>query len=283
VGGGVGLSVHGSIRVATETTLFAMPELGIGFFPDVGGTHFLPRLKGGIGMWLALTGARLKGYSSLQAGVATHFIARERLELALAALSDLCASKLPITVQSVADCLKLHDCGDMVVEDERALIDAMGWLFDPARHGASSSAAEMLERILPVLDARAAGEAIPADMEQFPGQMEAALTPKLAATYAKSIRGASPLSLAVTYRAMKHSASSLAANLAIEYGISQHFMQGDDFFEGVRALLVEKDNKPAWNPASLASVPESVVDQYFEPLAPNKQLVCLIINHSDAA
>jgi 3-hydroxyisobutyryl-CoA hydrolase len=81
MGGGVGLSVHGQFRVATESTLFAMPEVGIGFFPDVGGTYFLPRLRGSLGMYLGLTGARLSGRDVVAAGVATHFVSSERLEM----------------------------------------------------------------------------------------------------------------------------------------------------------------------------------------------------------
>ena len=79
MGGGAGVSVHGPFRVATERTLFAMPECGIGLFPDVGTTHFLPRLAGGLGAWLGLTGARLTGADALAAGVATHFIPSSRL------------------------------------------------------------------------------------------------------------------------------------------------------------------------------------------------------------
>ena len=88
MGGGVGLSVHGHLRVATESTLFAMPETGIGFFPDVGGTHFLPRLTGKLGLYLGLTGARLRGRDALTAGVATHFVPSARLEAVEAVLLE---------------------------------------------------------------------------------------------------------------------------------------------------------------------------------------------------
>ena len=81
MGGGVGLSVHGHVRVATESTLFAMPETGIGFFPDVGATHVLPRLRGALGTYLGLTGARLSGRDVATAGIATHYVPYERLSM----------------------------------------------------------------------------------------------------------------------------------------------------------------------------------------------------------
>jgi len=94
MGGGVGLSVHGKVRVATEKTLFAMPETAIGFFCDVGGTYFLPRLPGELGMYLALTGFRLKGYETKKAGVATHYISSSKINNLVEDLSQLKNSSL---------------------------------------------------------------------------------------------------------------------------------------------------------------------------------------------
>ncbi|XP_057407480.1 3-hydroxyisobutyryl-CoA hydrolase, mitochondrial isoform X3 [Balaenoptera acutorostrata] len=163
MGGGVGLSVHGQFRVATEKSLFAMPETAIGLFPDVGGGYFLPRLQGKLGCFLALTGFRLKGRDVYAAGIATHFV------------------------------------------DSEKVINKM-----------------------------------------------------------------SPTSLKITLRQlMEGSSKTLQEVLTMEYRLSQACMRGHDFHEGVRAVLIDKDQSPKWKPADLKEVTDEALNNHFKPLGSN--------------
>ncbi|XP_051478927.1 3-hydroxyisobutyryl-CoA hydrolase, mitochondrial isoform X3 [Apus apus] len=192
MGGGVGLSVHGHFRVATEKTLFAMPETAIGLFPDVGGGYFLPRLSGKMGYYLALTGFRLKGRDVLKAGIATHFVESEKLP---ALEKDLIALKSP-SKENIADLLNSY--------------------------------------------------------------------------HVKTISKMSPTSLKITLRQLREGASmSLQDVLTMEYRLSQACMKGHDFYEGVRAVLVDKDHSPRWKPAALEEVSDEFVDNCFKPLGNN--------------
>jgi enoyl-CoA hydratase/carnithine racemase len=228
MGGGVGLSIHAPYRVATERTLFAMPETGIGLIPDVGGTHALPRLRGELGMYLGLTGARLKGADCVCAGIATHYTPSERIAGLLAAL---------VEGQPVAEALSSfdYDPGDgSPLEDAQEAIDA---------HFAGDS----VEAILASLD----------DDGDDWAQAQAA-----------TLRKMSPTSCKLTFRALREGARlDIAGALRNEYRIVCAIKHGHDFFEGVRAQLVDKDRNPKWSPPTLAEVSDAALDRYFAPPA----------------
>ncbi|XP_030641754.1 3-hydroxyisobutyryl-CoA hydrolase, mitochondrial isoform X2 [Chanos chanos] len=236
MGGGVGLSVHGHFRVATEKTLFAMPETAIGLFPDVGGGYFLPRLQGKLGLFLALTGFRLKGRDVQRAGVATHFVESQKLGALQKELVDL---RSP----SMSDVTKLLDSyqeqSTLDIEKPFVLqqhIEAINRLFQ----------ADSVEQIV---------ENLKNDGSPF--------AQKQAETLAKM----SPTSLKLTFRQLQAGATmSLQEVLVMEYRLSQACMRGHDFYEGVRAVLVDKDQSPKWKPSTLAGVSEQSVEESFASL-----------------
>ncbi len=226
MGGGVGLSIHGRTRIATERTLFAMPETAIGMIPDVGATHALPRLPGELGMYLGLTGARLKAADCFYAGVATHVVPDDRLPL----LRTLLAGAEP--VEQVLHTLHV-DPGEAPLASVRDAIDF---------HFAHNS----VERIVASLDA---------------GDDWAQAT-------AASLRAMSPIALKLAHRALRAGAgTTIETALRTEFRIVSHLRSGHDFFEGVRAMLVDKDKAPKWVPTTLAEVDDAELDAYFaEPV-----------------
>ena len=250
MGGGVGLSVHSPFRVATERTLFAMPETFIGLFPDVGGSFFLPRLPGSLGMFLSLTGHRLKSRDLFHAGVATHFVSTATLPALREKLAALCpqlltldpADRLPL-VREVLDSAHAENEGNspqpFSLEPHRGLID-------------SAFSRDSVEGIITALQ-REGGEW---------GAGQAAILRKM-----------SPTSLKITHRQLIKGAEfgSLAECLRMEYRMSQWCMRGVDFYEGVRAVLVDRDNQPQWSPPSLEEVTEDMVEQHFAPLSPDME------------
>lgn len=228
MGGGAGISVHGLHRIVTENTMFAMPETGIGFFPDVGGSAFLPHLHDRFGFYLALTGNRIRWGDCLQSGIATHAVAASALkdlreELIATGNLDvaLAQSQFPdfetsIEIrQIIAECFagsSLHDC-------LAALENAAG---------TNDDARAILE----------------------------------------TIATRSPTSLAVTFRQIVEGKPlKLDDCMRMEYRIANRMLQGHDFYEGVRAALIDKGETPTWQPAALADVNDSDVDAYFAPLA----------------
>lgn len=231
MGGGVGLSVHGSHRIATENTLFAMPETGIGLFPDVGGTYFLPRLPGRLGLFLGLTGARLRAADCLYAGVATHYVESALLEdliAALAAADSEDAAAVDAVIAGFAG-----DPGPAPLAEQREAIDRC-------------FATESVEAILEALRAEATPWA-----DKLAGLMERA----------------SPTGLKLAFRQIHEGAElDFAAAMTLEYRLSQACMYGHDFPEGVRALIIDKDNAPRWRPATLAEVDAEAIEACFRPL-----------------
>ncbi len=225
MGGGVGVSVHGSHRVASERTLFAMPETGIGLFPDVGGGYFLPRRPGRIGMYLALTGARLRAADCLYAGVATHYVPGDRLDALVDALAD---GDVDAPLARFAT-----DPGPPPLAEHRAAID---------RCFAGGS----VETIIETLEAESGD---------------------WARTTRATLAAKSPTSLRLTFRQLSAGATlDFEAVLVMEYRLSQFCMAGHDFFEGVRAVVIDKDNAPRWRPATLAEVTEAEIERAFRPL-----------------
>lgn len=229
MGGGVGISVHGSHRVATERTLFAMPETGIGLFPDVGGGWFLPRLGPPLGMWLALTGERLKGGDVCAAGVATHF-----------------------AESSVIEALKTQVC-----DGGLELLEAMEW--DEA--GSFEKHRDVMEACF----AKGSIEEIVFALEDVPAENPSA---EWAKKQLDTLKTKSPRTLKVAHRQLSEGLKmqTFEDNMRMEFRIGSRQVHSHDFQEGVRAVIVDKDNAPKWDPATLAGVSQTMLDDVFAPL-----------------
>ena len=228
MGGGVGISQPATFRVATENTRFAMPETGIGLFPDVGGGWYLSHLQGRIGQFLALTDARLDGAECFEVGLATHYLPA----------STLAEAKAEIAADpSRADAI-LASYADAVPEARIAAnIDKIDRLF----------ASDRYEDIL---------AALAADGRDWAAKELATLNTK------------SPQTCKVALRQLHDSLScgTFAANMAMEYRIASRVLTLPDFTEGVRAVIVDKDNAPKWNPATPEGVTDELLDAIFAPL-----------------
>jgi enoyl-CoA hydratase len=230
MGGGVGLSAHASHRVATERLTIAMPEVGIGFAPDVGGTYLLSRAPGELGVHLALTGERVDAADAVLCGLADRIVAAADVaalaeRLAVDGDADAALAAAPAPVEPPAS----------ILGDARPWIDA-------------AYAADTVEEILDRLHERS----------------EAA-----ARAAARAIGEKSPTSLKVTLRALRAARAlpTLEGCLDQEYRISLAFLTAPDFVEGVRAAVVDKDREPRWRPATLGDVGDGAVDRFFAPLA----------------
>ena len=239
MGGGVGVSVHGSHRIAGDKFLFAMPEVGIGFFPDVGATWFLPRMPGEFGTFSAVTGERLGSADAVSSGIATHRVGS-------------------------ADIPKLIDA---LCEATRPSIRS--WLHmrahpKPVRspRGAQSSTACLpqmqIETILSNLD-----------REAKTGQPDAQWAEATAAT----IRSRSPTSVKLALAQVRWGRErSFAECMRAEFRIVSRIVHDHDFYEGVRALIIDKDNQPRWRPATLAEVTDKDIERHFLPVEHELQL-----------
>jgi enoyl-CoA hydratase len=233
MGGGAGISVNGACRIATERTLLAMPETGIGLFPDVGATRFLNRCPGHVGRYLGLTGARVNAADALYCRFATHVVKRDSVEALLEEVSR--------EHTSTEDCLRRFaiDPGPAPLEELRPAID---------RCFARDSA----EAILDALALESAGGGAEAGWAE---ETRAGLLTK------------SPTSLKITLRQLTIGRDyDLDAALALEYRLTQHCMAGHDFYEGVRAMLIDRDRNPQWRPATLAEVTDGMLDAHFAPI-----------------
>jgi enoyl-CoA hydratase len=237
MGGGVGIALPCRYRVATERTVLAMPETTIGIFPDVGGGRYLSRLRGRLAQFLALTGARLDGAESLRLRLATHYIRSERLEEAKERITSQ-----PFRAQAVLDELS---------EDEFPEARIMGNLGKIDRYFES----DQLEEILKALDEGAA------DGDEW------------AAKEAQAIRTKSPMACKVSLKLLVESPCQLhfVDEMRMEYGIMVRLIHHPDFKEGVRALLIDKDNQPNWHPTNPAVIGDADVAKFFEPLPPEEQ------------
>ena len=228
MGGGVGLSRPCRFRIDTERTTFAMPETGIGLFPDVGGGWYLPRIPEHIGLWLALTGARIKAADCELLGIATDFIESANVERFKAGL--------------------IADPGGM----ETLLTELEG---DAGRPAVAQHQDE-IHRIFgqPTVEAVVA-ELARADSDWAREQLKVLATK-------------SPQTLKVAFRQLQLGlkARTFAENMAMEYRIGARVVQRHDFIEGVRAVIVEKDNAPKWDPPTLEGVTEAMLDEIFAPL-----------------
>lgn len=240
MGGGVGISIHGSHRVAGDGFRFAMPEVGIGFFPDVGATWFLPRMPGESGTHIALTGERIGADDAVRLGLATQRVP---------------SGRIPDLIDGL--------CGAVPVDAILAAFAEPTGAGPLSAHGAAIDrlfAADRVEDILTALGVAAAGD----------GE-EAAL----AGAAARAIRRKSPQSLKLTLAQLRRGRTlDFETALRTEFRIVSRVVTGHDFAEGIRAVIVDKDNRPAWRPSTLDGVSAYAVESHFAPLAIELDLTC---------
>ena len=238
MGGGVGVSIHGEFRVAGDRTMFAMPETGIGFHPDVGGAYFLPRLMGELGVWMGLTGARLKTADCIAAGVATHYVPTDSHPALIEALET------------------------ETLDDDGEKVDAILEKFagDPGQSD--------LGMVQPLIDAAFEGD----DVEAIINRLEAA-DDAWSKAVLKILSSKSPTAVKVTLAALRKGAElSLRDVMVQDLRVSSRLLKdGSDFYEGVRAVIIDKDNAPNWS----ASISDADVAAYFEPLAADMEMTFL--------
>jgi enoyl-CoA hydratase/carnithine racemase len=232
MGGGVGISVHGSHRVATERLMFAMPETGIGFFPDVGGSYFLPRLPHKSGIYLGLTGARITGDDCVALGIAQHKVPHASLaELTNALAQKSFGHDSRDSVSHIINQFQVSPHSSSIVQHQ----DAIEYCFSPHN----------MEDIMHALQTHSSA---------FCNEVAGVLLKK------------SPTSLKVTLRALLEG-RALEFNMCMqqEFNLTSHFLMGHDFPEGIRAAIIDKDQSPQWKPDTLAAVSNDDVDRYFKP------------------
>ena len=228
MGGGMGISVHGSHRVMTENAVFAMPEVGIGFFPDVGGSYVLPDLGSCFGMYLGLTGNKIEYGDALWSGIATHTVE---------------AAYLPAIAEEIAE------SGDPGTE--------LREFFKAARRKTDEACLHSIARHFSL----GTPQDIVTSLERAAG------TDKFAADTLATIRSRSPTGLHVTFRALTAgSTMSMEECMKMEFRIVNRMLQSHDLYEGIRAALIDKGSVPHWQPARLEDVGTEIVDAYFTPL-----------------
>ena len=234
MGGGVGLSVHGSHRVASENTVFAMPETGIGLFPDVGGGWFLPRLEGELGVWLALTGHRVRGADVAGIGVATHYTQSDRL-------TDL--------KNEIVECQYDEDTLDALSQILDRFTDSVTE-FSLKDHVAAINRCFCKDEVSEIMTA------LQSENDEWADQQLKVLQTK------------SPETMKVALHQLRQGAKleSFRDNMRMEYRIGWRKVQSPDFLEGVRAVIVDKDNAPKWNPSTVEDVRDEDVQKYFAHL-----------------
>jgi enoyl-CoA hydratase len=226
MGGGVGVSLHGSHRVATEKATFAMPEVGIGFFPDVGATYALPRVPHHVGVAMAATGLRANGADMAALGLATGYVE---------------SRKLP------ALALALERAGDT-----DAVIAEFACPPPPSKLLAEAAT---MQKAFAQADATSVMAALKTQDTEFSRRLLEMIATK------------SPTSLAIALRQMQVGANlSFEAAMRVEFRVVTRICRGHDFYEGVRAAIVDKDNRPQWRPAAGEQPAPSEIDAYFAPL-----------------
>jgi enoyl-CoA hydratase len=233
MGGGVGISLPCDFRIATENTRLAMPETGIGLFPDVGGGWYLPRLPGRVGEFMALTGARLDGAECHYLGLATHYVE----QASLADMIERIAST-PARVQGPIGAFAAKAPEAKIEANLATIIRLFG--------------SDRLEEVLAALEAEGS---------------------EWADTELHTLRRKSPLSCKVSLRLMAEGAkrANFTDEMTAEYALAGRVARTHDFREGVRALLIDKDDNPQWDPATPEEVTEEMLDVLFAPLPPSEE------------
>ncbi|XP_010557242.1 PREDICTED: 3-hydroxyisobutyryl-CoA hydrolase 1-like [Tarenaya hassleriana] len=238
MGGGVGISVHGRFRIVTENTVFSMPETFLGHFPDVGASYFLSRLPGSFGEYIGLTGTKLDGAETLACGLATHFVPSSRLDaleadLCRASATDAASISEIINAYSQKPCLKESSAYHRLEVIDKCF------------------SRQTVEEILYSLEREAAREA-----------------DDWVSTAVLALKKASPTGLKIALRSIREGRMQGVGQCLIrEFRMICHVVKGDiskDHFEGIRAILIDKDKNPKWNPSRLEDVTESMVEHYFQ-------------------
>lgn len=233
MGGGAGIALPCRYRIATENTLFAMPETGIGLFPDVGGGWHLPRLPGKSGLWLALTGARIGPADCLALGLGTHHVPSDRLTSLKTALIGGSDPVAPLET---------------------------GFATDPGV-APFASQADLVDQLFAGESVEAIFAALKADESDWARSVLETLLTK------------SPQALTVAYRqlALGAAATNFAEHMSLEFRIGARLVHRHDFLQGVRAVIIAKDNDPRWFPRQLADVSQAMIDQIFAPLPADQE------------
>ncbi|MBB3120250.1 enoyl-CoA hydratase/isomerase family protein [Pseudoduganella violacea] len=237
MGGGMGIAQGGpdcGVRIVSNRTKMAMPEVNIGLFPDVGGSHFLSHAPGQLGMYLGLTGLTVGAADALYLGLADHYVPDSDMP-ALAALIDATpGAQLRAAIEAFAAPLRAQ-AGASELEAQRALID---------RHFAAASVAAVMESLR-------------GDASDF------------AQKALRAMEQRSPLMMCVTRELLKRGAAlGVADCLRLERNLVRRNFEHGEVLEGVRALVIDKDNQPRWNPPTLAEVSAEAVARFFEPAWP---------------
>lgn len=249
MGGGAGISVHGKYRVATENSLFAMPETGLGLFPDVGSFYWMTHiLKGGLPAYVALTGHRLKPEDLVYTGLATHFVPANQLDSLEKALVDASQMK------------------SATLEEDPFAAVLMKYHKQPPVDPADSFLAKQQSDIDQVFNLN---ENESLTLEDICAKLEE-LDNDFGKSTLKTLQKMSPVSMKITLEGLKRGAKlkNIGEDFQMEFRMSQRCTRhkDTDFMEGVRALLVDKDKNPKWNPKTLEEVSDDLVAEFFEPI-----------------
>ncbi|MEM1038570.1 MAG: enoyl-CoA hydratase/isomerase family protein [Pseudomonadota bacterium] len=243
MGGGVGVSFHGSHRIGGDRMAFAMPEVGIGFFPDIGGSYLLSRLPGRLGLYLAVTGERVRRDDAFWSGLITHSVASSDFQ-------EL-EERLVLSPSLEAALEGLGTEPDLGADYDSPLKAIMPWI-DQAFETADVEI--ILERLQ--------------EMDGEGGDKGA-----WAAKTRTTLLEKSPTSLKIAARQIETGANlSIEDCMRMEYRILKRILPGPDFYEGIRAAIIDKDGKPVWNPDAIDAVSDAVIDRYFAPLSSEDEL-----------
>lgn len=242
MGGGLGVSVHGSHRVVTDKTMMAMPETTIGFFPDVGAGYFLNQCPGFLGTWMGVLGEKFNGADALYSGLGTHYIAAENIPM-------------------LREKLIQADFSVIKTDEAAAQVDQIIALF-PENPPPSELAAIQTE-----IDHWFSADTVEEIMARLAQTNHSKANHQKAVEYLQLMSKKSPTSLKVSLAALRRArGQNITDILCQEFYLSQHFLEGHDLSEGVRALLIDKDQNPQWFPSALEDIAESHVERYFSPI-----------------
>lgn len=237
MGGGLGVSAHGSHRVVTDKTMMAMPETTIGFFPDVGAGYFLNQCPGFLGTWMGVLGEKFDGADALYSGLGTHYVSAEN-------------------IPTLREKLIQADFSTIKLDEVTTQVDQIIALFSensPPSQLASSQTA---------IDDWFSGDTVEEIMVRL-----AQADHKKATEYLQLLCKKSPTSLKVSLASLRRAkGQNIADVLCQEFYLSQHFVESHDLSEGVRALLIDKDQNPQWLPSALQDIAENDVEKYFSPI-----------------
>ncbi|XVN19738.1 enoyl-CoA hydratase/isomerase family protein [Pseudomonas corrugata] len=238
LGGGMGLAQGADLRVVTERSRLGMPEVGIGYFPDVGGSYFLPRIPGELGIYLGVSGAQIKAADALYCGLADWYLESRKLA-------------------QLDERLDRLEWSDMPLKDLQSLL---------AKLAVQQLPAPPLDDLRPAIDHFFALPDVPSMVEQL-RQVTVANSHEWALQTAELLETRSPLAMAVTLEMLRRVAAlSLEECFALELHLDRQWFERGDLIEGVRALLIDKDKKPRWNPPTLDALDANLVASFFDGL-----------------